>query len=197
MPDKKKVELERLDPPNRQGWRRWLKKNGSSSPGVRLIICKKKSGSIRLSYEDAVEEALCFGWIDSKLNSLDEQRFLLHFMPRKPKSIWSQRNKQRVKKLITEGLMTDAGMKKIEAARIDGSWNTLDAIDQLKVPTDLRQALLANKNAANNFESLSNSSKKAILFWIDSAKRPETRLARIKKAVSLAARNIKANNYRQ
>lgn len=197
MPEARRVNLERLEPRDRQAWRRWLDKNGSSSRGIWLILCKKNSGSIRISYEEAVEEALCFGWIDNKPNSLDEKRFLLHFAPRKPKSVWSQRNKQRVKKLIADGLMTDAGMKKIEAAKDDGSWNRLDAIDRLEVPADLMKALSANKKAGKNFGSFSNSSKKIILFWIDSAKRPETRSARIKETVSLVARNIKVNHYRQ
>jgi uncharacterized protein YdeI (YjbR/CyaY-like superfamily) len=196
MPETKKAELERLDLRNRKEWRRWLNENGSSSTGVRLILYKKHSGSDRLAYEDSVEEALCFGWIDSRLNSLDGERFLLHFAPRKPKSLWSQRNKRRVKKLISAGLMTDAGMKKVEAARIDGSWNTLNAVDRLKVPADLKEALSANRNAVKNFQGLSNSSKKAFLFWIVSAKRPETRLARIRKTVFLAERNIKGNRYR-
>lgn len=94
-----------------------------------------------------MEEALCFGWIDSKPNVLDEMRFKLQFTPRKPRSVWAKTNKQRVGRLIKAGLMTDAGMKKIEAAKQDGSWDSLDAIDSLRVPADLKNAFAVNKMA--------------------------------------------------
>jgi len=150
-----------------------------------------------ITYRDAVEEALCFGWIDGRAITLDVQRYKLYFSPRKPKSVWSKINKQRIRKLVKEGLMTSAGLAKIETARKDGSWNKLDAIDRLVMPADLLEQLSANPQARRNFEGFSTSSKKIILFWIASAKRDETKRKRIEETVRLAAQNIKAAHYRQ
>jgi uncharacterized protein YdeI (YjbR/CyaY-like superfamily) len=148
-------------------------------------------------YSEAVEEALCFGWIDSRPGTLDTERYRLYVAPRKPGSVWSKLNKQRIRKLVKEGRMTSAGLVKIEAARKDGSWNTLDEIDRLVMPADLLEQLSANEDAKRNFEGFSTSSKKIILFWIASAKREETRQKRIEETVRLAAQNIKAAHYRQ
>ena len=195
MNSNKTTEL--VDVKSRKEWRAWLKKNHANVPGVWLVLYKKNSGEKRISYSEAVEEALCFGWIDSKPNTLDETRFKLKFTPRKPKSVWAKTNKERVKRLIEVGLMTDAGMKKIEAAKLDGSWDSLNGIDSMQIPADFKKALSVNKRAKRNFGAFSDSSKKIILYWIQSAKRPETRERRVKETVSLAARNIKANHYRQ
>lgn len=150
-----------------------------------------------IMYSDAVEEALCYGWIDSSPAKLDEQRFKLYFSPRKPKSVWSKINKQRIRKLVKDGVMTPAGLAKIEKAKRDGTWNQLDAIDQLVMPEDFLKQLSANPEAKHNFEGFSTSSKKIILFWIASAKREQTRQKRIEETVRLAAQNIKAAHYRQ
>ena len=188
---------ELLDAGSRREWRGWLQANHGTSPGVWLVIYKKNSVAERLSYNDAVEEALCFGWIDGRLNTLDGERFKLHFSPRRAGSVWAQSNKLRVEKLIQQGLMTDAGMTVIAAAKRDGSWNALDEIDALTIPDDLGEALAADRVAEANFMAFSNSSKKMILFWIASAKRPETRARRIAETVGQAHDNIKANQYRQ
>jgi uncharacterized protein YdeI (YjbR/CyaY-like superfamily) len=164
---------------------------------VWLIYYKKESGKPRVAYDEAVEEALCFGWVDSRPNALDEERYMQLFSPRKPKSPWSKLNKERAEKLIEQGLMTAAGLGKIEAAQRDGSWNRYDAVEDLTMPDDLASALAANPTANANFNAFSSSSKKVILWWIASAKRPETRLKRIQETVTLAAKNIKANHYRQ
>jgi uncharacterized protein YdeI (YjbR/CyaY-like superfamily) len=119
------------------------------------------------------------------------------FSPRKPKSPWSKINKQRVEKLIAQGLMTDAGLKKISAAKEDGSWTLYDGVDDLNIPNDLAEAFAANSTAHHNFQAFSPSSRKVILWWIESAKRPETRQKRIAETVRLAEQNIKANHYRQ
>lgn len=119
------------------------------------------------------------------------------FSPRKPKSPWSRLNKQRVEKLTRQGLMTEAGLKSIEGAKQDGSWNAYDAIEDLTLPADLKNALTANPTASEYFEAFSPSVKKSILWWIKSAKHPETREKRIAETVRLAAMNIKANQYRQ
>ncbi len=184
-------ELKILAVQNRRAWRAWLKKNHSRRQGVRLVVYKKHSGSSKLSYDDVVEEALCFGWIDSTLNVLDEVRFTLRVSPRKPHSVWAKSNKQRVRKLIRAGRMTPAGMEKIQAAKRDGSWSQLDAVDALRIPADLRAAMSAHRIAQRNFAGFSNSAKKMILWWITSAKRPETRAKRIAETVALAAMNKK------
>jgi uncharacterized protein YdeI (YjbR/CyaY-like superfamily) len=197
MSPRPRVAFDPVEPKSRAEWRRWLVNNHSDSPGIRLILHKKNSDKPRVTYDEAVEEALCFGWIDSKPNTLDETRYILHFHPRKPGSVWSQRNKARIKRLIQSGLMTSAGLAKIEAAKKDRSWQSLDTIDKLEVPSDLAKALKANEKAQEHFESFPNSSKKIILFWIQSAKRPETRAKRIEETVSQAFNNIRVNHYRQ
>jgi uncharacterized protein YdeI (YjbR/CyaY-like superfamily) len=196
MPEKGGSGIARLDARTRHGWREWLKKHHTRTGGVWLVLYKKNAGAGKLSYVEAVEEALCFGWIDSKPKLLDGKRFMLWFAPRKPKSIWSLRNKQRIRRLIAEGLMEKPGLEKIDAAKRNGAWRQFDAIDKLVVPDDLQRSLDANNKAAGNFEAFSNSSKKIILYWIMSAKRPGTRTARIKKVVALAAKNVRANHYR-
>ena len=182
-------QLEAMYASDRATWREWLEKNHRTAPGIWLIYYKVKSGKPSVRYKEAVKEALCFGWIDSKVKSLDEERYMQIFTPRKPKSVWSKLNKQYIEELIEQGLMTEAGFKKIDAAKQDGSWTTLDEIEALTIPMDLKQALEANEAANRNFEAFSNSLKKNILFWIDSAKRPETRLKRIEQTISSAAQN--------
>jgi uncharacterized protein YdeI (YjbR/CyaY-like superfamily) len=176
---------------NRIEWREWLEKNHEKSPGVWLIYYKKNSEKPTVSYEDAVEEALSFGWIDSKVNALDEERYMQIFTPRKIGSIWSKINKQRVKKLLEQGLMNPAGLEKIKTAKKDGSWNFLDDVENLVLPPDLKEALDSNEAAKNNFETFNNSVKKQVLYWIKSAKRETTKKNRIKKTVKLAAKNEK------
>ena len=180
---------------NRAAWRQWLERNHATSASVWLVVNKKTSKISGISYNDAVEEALCFGWIDGRLNVLDDKQYKLLFSPRKPKSIWSKSNKQRIERLIHHGLMTIAGFEKIEAAKKNGSWGTLDSIEELIVPVDLQKALDDNPTAKKNFSGFSNSSKKSILYWIQSSKQPETRLKRIQQTVALASKNIKVNQY--
>ncbi len=182
---------------DREEWRQWLEKNHVTSRGVWLISYKQQAGQPFVAYADAVEEALCFGWIDSRPNVLDEERYARFFSPRKPKSPWSRLNKQRIEKLIEQGLMTGAGLVVIEAAKRDGSWNSYDAIEDLTIPVDLEKALAANPTASQYFQAFSPSVKKSILWWIESAKRSETREKRIEETVRLAALNQKANQYRQ
>lgn len=189
MAKTKLEEYERVYARNRQEWRKWLEKNYASSPGIWLVYHKKNAEGPCVSYDEAVEEALSFGWIDSKVNKLDKERYIQVFTPRKPRSIWSRSNKERVRTLIKEGLMTPAGLEKVEIAKKDGSWNFIDDIENLIIPEDLKEALKANARAKDNFESFSNSVKKQILYWIKSAKRPETRIRRIEKTVSLAELN--------
>jgi uncharacterized protein YdeI (YjbR/CyaY-like superfamily) len=174
--------------PDRQAWRDWLAQHHATADGVWFVFYKKHTGQPTLTYDEAVEEALCYGWIDSLPKSLDGERHALKFSPRKPRSVWSKLNKQRVEKLVAEGRMTPVGWAKIEAAKQDGSWNELDAVEAMRVPDDLATALAADETAQRNFAAYSPSVKKPILYWIQSAKRPETRQARIEKAVEAARR---------
>ncbi len=190
-------KIEQFYAKDRQEWRDWLAKNHASAPGIWLVYYKKESGKPRVEYAEAVEEALCFGWVDSRPNSLDDERYMQLFSPRKPKSPWSKLNKERVEKLIAQGLMMPSGLEKIEAAKKNGAWNTYDAIEELTMPADLSEALSKNEAAKTNFEAFPPTSKKNILWWIESAKHPETRAKRIEETVTLAAQNIKANHYRQ
>ncbi|MGM3306920.1 YdeI/OmpD-associated family protein [Anabaena sp. WFMT] len=182
-------QLETIYATDRQEWREWLEKNHLTSPGIWLIYYKVKSGKPSVKYSEAVKQALCFGWIDSKVKSLDAERYQQIFTPRKPKSVWSKLNKQYIEELIEQGLMTEVGLEKIQAAKQNGSWKALDAIEALIIPIDLKQALEVNSSANLNFEAFSNSLKKNILFWIDSAKRPETRLKRIEQTIISSAQN--------
>jgi uncharacterized protein YdeI (YjbR/CyaY-like superfamily) len=190
--DSKNEVIEARD---RTEWRRWLEAHHDRPNGVWLILRKKSAGEPRLTYDGAVEEALSFGWIDSRANLLDEHRFKLLFLPRKPGSSWARTNKERVERLIAQGLMAPAGMAKVEAAKRDGSWAFLEPIENLQMPSDLEDALAAYPKAEKNFQMFSASSKKSILFWIASAKRPETRRKRIEETVSQASQNRKANQY--
>jgi uncharacterized protein YdeI (YjbR/CyaY-like superfamily) len=176
---------------NRQSWRTWLQNNHALSTGIWLAVSKKKSVTPTVLYNEAVEEALCYGWIDSQLQKSDENSYLLWMSPRKPGSIWSLNNKRRIDTLMEKGLMTAAGLKKINAAKKDGSWNVIDDIETLTIPEDLLQALENNIPAKKNFISFPASSKKMLLFWILSAKQPKTRAKRIQQTVALAAQNIK------
>ncbi len=185
------TQLETFYAANSKEWREWLEKNHRTSIGIWLIYYKVKSSQPSIKYSEAVKEALCFGWIDSKVKGLDEERYMQIFTPRKPKSVWSKLNKQYIQELIDRGLMTEAGLSKIAAAKQDSSWNTLDAIEALIIPDDLQQALATNEIANQYFEALSKSSKKNILFWIESAKRLETRSKRIEQTISSAAQNKK------
>ena len=162
-----------------------------------LVTSKVGSGEPRLPYADAVEEALCFGWVDSRPRTLDARRSMLLMTPRKAGSSWSKANRERVERLIASGRMAKAGLAKVEAAKRDGSWTRLAPVEAMVVPPDLSRALRAAPAARANFERFPLSSKRIILEWILNAKRLETRAARIEETVRLAARNLRANHYRQ
>jgi uncharacterized protein YdeI (YjbR/CyaY-like superfamily) len=190
-------DYEQYYAPDRATWRTWLAANHDTSPGVWLIYYKQGSGKPRVAYADAVEEALCFGWVDSRPNAIDDERFMQLFTPRKGKSPWSKLNKERIERLTTAGLMAPAGLALVEAAKADGTWSSYDAIEELSVPDDLAAALLENPTAQQHFDAFPPSSKKNILWWIESAKKPETRAKRVEETVSMAAENLRANHYRQ
>lgn len=186
-------EFADFHPLDRKEWRGWLKKNHAKAAGIWFVYFKKATGKPRVTYDEAVEEALCFGWIDSLPRRFDDERSKLLFTPRKPKSVWSKLNKTRIEKLIENNLMTESGSVKIEAAKQDGSWNALDASDNLEIPNDLAKAFERDNGAKKNFESFTDSVKRAILSWVFSAKRDETRAARIEKTIAMAAKNKRAN----
>ncbi|MDW8325173.1 MAG: YdeI/OmpD-associated family protein [Anaerolineales bacterium] len=186
-----------VHPKTRAEWREWLERNHARAEGVWLISYKKGTGKPRFEYDEAVEEALCFGWIDSKPNKLDEERSMLWFAPRKPGTGWSRANKERVEKMIAAGKMAPAGLAKVEAAKRDGSWTALDAIEALEIPPDLEKALAANPKAQEYFAAFPRSAKRSILEWIANAKTPETRARRVAETARLAAKNIRANQWRK
>ncbi len=188
--------LQMVSASDRDEWRTWLASHHPSEKGAWLVIQKKASPEPGVTYAEAVEEALCFGWIDSRGNKIDDRAYRLLFTPRKPGSMWAASNKARVERLIAEGRMTPAGLAPIEAAKADGSWDAFNDVDALEHPDDLLGALAANPDAKRNYDAFPDSSKRMILYWIASAKRTETRAKRIATTVELAARNIRANEWR-
>jgi uncharacterized protein YdeI (YjbR/CyaY-like superfamily) len=186
MPAKPQPPL--LEVGSRAELRAWLAENHASSPGVLLAIGKKGNTVTTLTYDDAVEEGLCFGWIDSTARKLDEHRYTALFTPRRPGGTWAKTNKARVERLAAEGLMTPAGFAVIEAAKTDGSWDLLTDAESLVIPSDLAAALAA-AHAAGSFDALPVSQRQMALYWIASAKRPETRAKRIAATVETAVDN--------
>lgn len=181
---------------DRQQWRAWLAENHASEKAASLIMHKKASLESSVTYDEAVEEALCFGWIDSRANRIDETTYRQLFTPRKRGSVWAATNKVRVERLIAQGRMTPAGLALIEAAKADGSRDALNDVDALVMPDDLLGAPAANPTAQRYFDAFPDSAKRIILFWIASAKRSETRARRIATTVELAEQNLRANDYR-
>lgn len=184
-------ELETVDLASRAQWRAWLTAHHTQTESIWLLIDKKRSTRGTLYYDDVVEEALCFGWIDSRARSFDDDRYLGLMAPRRAGSVWSQSNKDRVARLEAAGLMTDAGRAVIDAARADGSWSTYDDADALVVPDDLATAFAGVAGAREFFETSSRTAQKLALGWIAGAKRPETRSRRIAEVVRLSAAGIR------
>lgn len=178
---------------NRQQWRHWLEKNHHAEKCVWLIIYKKESGTPSIYYPEAVDEALCFGWIDSKANKRDEKSYYQFFAKRNPKSNWSKINKAKVEKLIIAGLMMPAGLMMVELAKQSGTWNALDEVENISIPEDLQKVFDQDKLAYENWSKFPRSSRRGILEWILNARRAETRAKRIEETVKMAAENKKAN----
>jgi uncharacterized protein YdeI (YjbR/CyaY-like superfamily) len=188
-------DREQLYITDRKAWRKWLEKNHAVKKEIRLLFYKKQTGKTSLPYEDAVEEALCFGWIDSLVNRVDAESYIQKFTPRKSGGTWSASNKKRVQKMIKQGLMTDAGLKAIEEARRTGAWNKLEAVDNVVLMPALKQALAKNKQARERFQLIPASQKKQFLWWIESAKREETKRRRIEKTVELLREKKSMSDY--
>jgi uncharacterized protein YdeI (YjbR/CyaY-like superfamily) len=192
-----KDEVKKVYAKTRKDWRKWLEKNQTSETCVWLIIYRKSSDKPSIYYEEAVEEALCFGWIDSIAKKRDEESRFQYFAKRKPKSNWSKTNRERAERMIKEGFMTPTGQAMIDLAKKSGTWTALNDIQNSVIPPDLQRMFDKNKKAFINFSAFTPSSKRIILEWISNAKRTVTRQQRIKQTVGLAEKNIKANHYRQ
>lgn len=176
-----------LEVRDRDELRAWLEVNHATSPGVRLAVGNKGNTVTLLTYEEAVEEGLSFGWIDSTTRKLDADRHAMLFTPRRRGGTWARTNKARVERLIAEDRMTPAGLAVVEAAKADGSWTMLDDVEALVVPADLAAALAGDPAAAHGFDARSASQRKMALYWIVSAKRTETRARRVSLVVRAAA----------
>ena len=179
-------ELPEIYISERHQWRDWLAAHHADSPGVWLVYYKKHTGIARIAYDDAVEEALCFGWIDSTVRRLDNQRFCQKFVPRRARSSWSSSNRVRAEKLMASGAMTPAGLEKIESARASGEWDkALEDRKDRPVPPELKKALAADARAAAEFRRLTATQRKYFVGWVAEAKKPETRQRRAAKAIQL------------
>ena len=177
---------------DRATWRAWLEANHATATSAWLVTYRPGSGRPILDYADAVEEALCFGWVDSRGGALDAERTKLYFAPRNPRSAWAKSNKERVERLIAEGRMAPAGLAAIEVAKANGTWTILDAVERLEVPDDLAAALADRPPAREEWDAFPRSARRGILEWIAIARRPETRAARILEAATLAQRGERA-----
>jgi uncharacterized protein YdeI (YjbR/CyaY-like superfamily) len=186
----------RVHAETRDAWRLWLLEHADGHPGVWLVSWKVGTGRPRIAYEDAVAEALCVGWIDSRPGTIDDERSMLWFTPRKRGSAWSRLNKERVGRLEAAGLMTDAGRAVVAAARADGSWDRLDDVERHHVPDDLAPALAARPGARASWDGFPPSERRRILEWIAQAKREETRRKRVNETAEAAARGERANLWR-
>jgi len=189
-------EIETFYPESRQAWRAWLLDKHDKAGSVWIIYYKKNAGNRSISYGDAVDEALCFGWIDSKSKPIDNEKYMQFFCKRKPKGTWSKVNKDKVERLIAQGFMTKAGFDTIEAAKANGSWTILDEVEALFIPPDLDDVLEQKPEAKTYFLNLSRSDKRNMLQWLVLAKRPETRQNRIQEIVELARQGQKPKQFR-
>jgi uncharacterized protein YdeI (YjbR/CyaY-like superfamily) len=181
---------------DRAAWRRWLERNHATSGAVWLVLAKKGASERSVTYDEAVEEALCFGWIDSRSSTIDDARYKIWMAPRRPRSGWSESNKRRIESLTEQGRMAPAGLAAIEAAKANGSWTKLDLRHDLTLPRDLARAFTGYSHARANFDAFPPSVRRTILEWIDGAKKPETRAKRVEETARLAERNERANQWR-
>jgi uncharacterized protein YdeI (YjbR/CyaY-like superfamily) len=188
-------ELKTFYPKNNEAWRKWLEKNHIRETSVWFIFYKKISNKPSVKYSEAVDIALCYGWIDSKQLPIDEEKYMQFFCKRKPKSVWSRVNKAKVEKLIAEGKMTKAGFESIDIAKQNGSWTILDEAENLVIPKELEKEFKKYKNAKTNFLNLSRTDKRNILQWLALAKREETIQRRVGDIASLAEQGLKPKQF--
>lgn len=190
------AQYEQVQVDTRESWRAWLGEHATTSPGIWLVTFKKGFGPY-VPYDDIVEEALCFGWVDSQPRALDDARSSRLMTPRRPGSSWSRVNKERVQRLTDAGQMAPAGLEAVHRAHADGSWAALDEVEQLMEPADLRTALDSRPEARSHWDGFPRSTKRAILEWISTAKTDSTRARRIAQTVDEAAAGRRANQWRQ
>jgi uncharacterized protein YdeI (YjbR/CyaY-like superfamily) len=190
-------QYEQFQPLSLEEWRGWLAAHHALTPGIWLVSYKKRAGKPRIPEGEAIEEALCWGWIDSLPRALDDERSMLLMTPRKLKSNWSAINKERATRMIAEGRMQPAGQAKIDHAKANGQWVALDTIEALSVPDDLARTFELFAGSAACFEAFPKSAKRGILEWILNARTPETRAKRIEETARLAAKNIRANQWQK
>jgi uncharacterized protein YdeI (YjbR/CyaY-like superfamily) len=197
MPEKSTQPIYEFYARDRKTWRTWLQKNHTKEKNVWLILHNQKSHTPSVTYPDAIEEAPCFGWIDSTPPKRNGESCFQLFAQRKPKSNWSKLNRERAEKMIAQEKMAKAGMAMIELAIKSGTWTRLEDVQNSVIPPDLAQAFGKNKTAFKYFQAFPPSSKRIILEWILNAKQLATRQKRISETVTLAAKTIKANHWRQ
>jgi len=177
---------------SRRQWRAWLEENHAAAKELWVIFYKKHTGKASVTYAEAVEEALCFGWIDGIIKRIDDEKHMRRFSPRRDNSRWSELNKKRARKLIEEGRMTETGLAKVEAAKENGQWDAaVLPRPEPQVPPELQKALARSAQARRNFESLAPSYRRQFIYWIAAAKRDETRRKRTAEAIDLLAQNKK------
>lgn len=189
-------EIETYSPQSQTDWRQWLEKNHQSKQSVWLVFYTKKSNVPSLSWSEAVDEALCFGWIDSTRKKINDISFMQFFSKRKPKSNWSKINKEKVQRLIGNKRMTKAGYESVEIAKQNGYWTILDEIEEVIIPNDLEIAFEKHNGSKDYFLGLSKSTRKIILSWIILVRKQETRQKRIEEVVESAALNLKPKHLR-
>ena len=176
-------------------WRAWLAQHHDQEPGVWLIIYKKSSDTPSVYYDEAVDEALCFGWVDSKPNKRDAHSYFQYFSPRKPKSNWSRVNKEKIARLTAAGKMAPSGLEMVRVAKETGTWTALDDVENLVVPDDLAAEFARYDKAREYWDAFPRSTKRGILEWIFNAKRAPTRAKRIAETARLADQNLRANQF--
>ncbi len=187
--------MDSIEPKSLDELEAWLEQNHNTSSSVWLILAKKDSGLPYLAVDEVIDTALCYGWIDSLPNKIDDKRFKLRISPRSPKSNWSMVNKQKVERLIRDGRMKAAGLVMVELAKTSGTWHALDDVESLIIPEEMKALFNEYPGAEEHFNAFPRSVKRGILEWIYSAKKPETREKRIRETVSLAQQNVRANQY--
>jgi uncharacterized protein YdeI (YjbR/CyaY-like superfamily) len=191
------AEVPHVEPASRRAWRDWLERHHGSASGVWLVSRRATADGSTVTYEEAVEEALCFGWVDGQAGKVDEQRTKLYFAPRRARSGWAGTNKARVERLLAAGQMHAAGMAAVERAKTDGSWTILDGAERGEVPDDLAEALEARPPARARWDAFPPSVRRGVLAWIAVARRPETRAKRIGETATRAERNERPSPWQR
>lgn len=196
MEEMRNKEIETYCPKSPSDWRKWLEENHQSKQSVWLIYFKSSTKIPSLSWSEAVDEALCFGWIDSTKKTIDKDRYMQYFSKRKPSSTWSRINKEKIIRLTQNNFMKKAGLDSIETAKQNGTWVLMDDVENLIIPEDLKTALDQNESAMDFFQGQSKSIKKGILHWVVTAKRIETREKRIAEIAQSAAKGTRPNHFK-